>query len=96
VSLHGRRSNSHGVGARLELKTDGQRQVRDLYPANSFKSRSACAVHFGLGDATRAGRLTVRWPSGLVQEFTDLAADQHVVLTEGDATIGTLARVNRY
>ena len=40
-------------------------------------------VHFGLGDATRIDRLTVRWPSGAVQNLSDLAADRHVVITEG-------------
>ena len=40
-------------------------------------------VHLGLGDATQIERLTVRWPSGAVQELHDLAADQHVLITEG-------------
>ena len=32
---------------------------------------------------SRIDRLTIRWPSGTVQEFTDLAADRHVVIDEG-------------
>jgi hypothetical protein len=40
-------------------------------------------VHFGLGDATTIDRLTIRWPSGTVQELTNLAADRHVVIEEG-------------
>ncbi len=91
VSLRGTRSNSNGIGARLELDFGDQRAVRDMYPANSFKSRSPNVVHFGLGQQSHARRLTIRWPSGLVQEFNDLAADQHVFLTEGKASIDTLA-----
>ena len=40
-------------------------------------------AHFGLGDDTKVDRLTIRWPSGLVQELTDMPADQHVLITEG-------------
>ena len=42
-----------------------------------------CRVHFGLGDATKIDRLTIRWPSGAEQTLDDLAADRHVVITEG-------------
>jgi hypothetical protein len=42
-------------------------------------------VHFGLGDAKLIDRLTIRWPSGTVQELTGLAADRHVVIDEGIA-----------
>jgi hypothetical protein len=28
-------------------------------------------------------KLTVTWPSGLVQEFTDVAGDRHVLIKEG-------------
>jgi hypothetical protein len=40
-------------------------------------------VHFGLGDETSVDRLTIRWPSGLVQELSGLAGDRHIVVEEG-------------
>ena len=40
-------------------------------------------VHFGLGDAAKVDRLTVRWPSGVVQTINVLAGDRHIVITEG-------------
>jgi enediyne biosynthesis protein E4 len=83
VSLRGRRSNPQGIGARLVATVNGQPRVRELYPVNSFRSQMPSRVHFGLGDATRVERLTIRWPSGRVQELTDLAADRHVEIDEG-------------
>jgi hypothetical protein len=63
----------------------GKILVRELFPQNSFRSQMPAQVHFGLGDATTIDRLTIRWPSGTVQELTDLAADRHVVIEEGTA-----------
>jgi hypothetical protein len=40
-------------------------------------------VHFGLGEATQIDKLTIQWPSGKVQELTNLPADRHIVVTEG-------------
>src|SRR5262249_60986164 len=84
VSLRGRpapagapSSNRLGVGARLVAEVRGQQLVRELYPVNSYLSQAPSLVHFGLGDADRVDRLTVRWPSGKVQVLRDLAADAH-------------------
>jgi hypothetical protein len=85
VSLRGTRSNRLGIGARLVAEVGGQPLVRELFPLNSFRSQMPNIVHFGLGSATRVDRLTIRWPSGAVQELTDLAGDRHVVVEEGKA-----------
>jgi hypothetical protein len=44
--------------------------------------RSDPRVHFGLGSATSVD-LEVRWPLGLVERLTNIAADQLVFLVEG-------------
>ncbi len=84
VSLRGTRSNSLGVGARLVAEVAGQRLVRELYPASTFLSQNPNHVSFGLGDATVVDRLVIRWPSGLEQPLTNIAADQHIEVTEGE------------
>ncbi|MCZ7638687.1 MAG: ASPIC/UnbV domain-containing protein [Verrucomicrobia bacterium] len=38
--------------------------------------------NFGLGDATKAGVVRIEWPSGAVQELTDVAANQILTVTE--------------
>jgi hypothetical protein len=93
VSLRGRRSNRLGIGSRLTAQAGGRQVVRELYPLNSFQSQMPSVVHFGLGDATRVDHLTIRWPSGKVQELADLAADRHVVIDEdkeGAAAVETV------
>ena len=82
VSLRGRTSNRPGIGARLTATVSGRQVVRELYPQNGFHSQMPGRVHFGLGEARKVDRLTIRWPSGSVQTLDDLAADRHVVITE--------------
>jgi hypothetical protein len=93
VSLRGTASNRLGIGARLIATVAGRDLTRELYPHNSFRSQMPSRVHFGLGDATRIDRLTIRWPSGAVQELHDLAADRHVVITEGKTGPGATETV---
>jgi hypothetical protein len=83
VSLRGTQSNRLGIGARLTAVVNGQTRVRELYPANSFRSQAPCRVHFGLGGADRVERLTIRWPGGSEQVLADLAADRHILVEQG-------------
>jgi hypothetical protein len=83
VSLRGTKSNRRGIGTRLIAEVAGRKIVRELYPANTFSSQAPAQVLFGLANDTRIDKLTVRWPSGHVQELTDLAVDRHIVIEEG-------------
>jgi hypothetical protein len=93
VSLRGKpgdqapTSNRLGIGARLTAWANGQQLVRERYPTNSYRSQMPSVVHFGLGDATRVERLEIQWPSGLKQVLTDLAADRHVLVEEGNPVV---------
>ncbi len=82
VSLQGTKSNSLGVGSKLECIVNGKTLYRELYPGVSFLSQRPAFVNFGLDDATTIERLTVRWPSGETQEFTDVPVNTHILLTE--------------
>jgi enediyne biosynthesis protein E4 len=93
VSLRGTKSNRQGIGARITAEANGLTQTREMYPVCSFLSQAPNVVHFGLGDAPVVERLTIRWPSGRVQELTGLRADRHIVVDEardGDAAVSTV------
>jgi hypothetical protein len=91
VSLRGTKSNGLGVGARLVAEVAGRRIVRDLFPANAFVSQTPHEVYFGLDQATQVDRLTIRWPSGAIEELSAVAVDRHIVVREGES--GELASV---
>jgi hypothetical protein len=82
VTLRGKKSNRQGIGARLTAVANGQPLVREMYPINSFRSQMPNIVHFGLGDSSKVDKLTIRWPSGKIQELADVAADRHIVIDE--------------
>ena len=87
VTLHGVKSNREGIGARLVAESNGRKIVRELFPNNGFMGQNAAHVHFGLGQATKLDKLTIRWPSGVVQEFKDLDINRHVRFTEESSNI---------
>ena len=84
LSTVGMQSNRDGIGARILVEAGGVRQIREVGAGSSFLSHNDLRVHVGLGEAEKVERLEIRWPSGLVQEFSDLQADRFWVLTEGE------------
>ncbi|HEY3757510.1 MAG TPA: FG-GAP-like repeat-containing protein [Opitutaceae bacterium] len=82
VHLRGSRSNRYGVGAIVRLETAGGVQVRPLVLARGLMSSSEPMLHFGLGAETRIQRLTVEWPSGCTQSFSDLPVDVRFTVRE--------------
>jgi hypothetical protein len=82
----GTQSNRYGVGATVRIETAAGRQVRTLVLARGVLSNSEPILHFGLGDDTVIRRLTVEWPSGIVQEFENLAVDRRFTITEPEKT----------
>ncbi|MBI2505053.1 MAG: CRTAC1 family protein [Candidatus Latescibacteria bacterium] len=85
VRTVGTKSNRDGIGARLELWVGGHRQVREVISGASYLSTHDLRVHFGLGASQRVDRLDIYWPSGQVDRWEDLDADQFLVVCEGGA-----------
>jgi len=83
VRTVGTKSNRDGIGARLELWAGGRRQVREVASGASYLSTHDLRVHFGLGTSERVDRLDIYWPSGQVDRWKDLDADQFLVVREG-------------
>ena len=92
VALRGTVSNRFGVGATVRLESAAGSQVRQLVLARGYQSSSEPIVHFGLGGDALIKRLTVEWPSGLRQIFTDLAVDRRFTITEPSGPAPVLAR----
>lgn len=82
-ALTGTKSNRDGIGAVIKVvsKTVGP-QFNHKTSAVCYASSSDGPVHFGLGPDTRADSVEIRWPSGIVQKLSNVAADQIVKITE--------------
>jgi len=83
--LEGKDCNRDAVGAKVTLVSGGHRQVAQRMGGGSYQSANDPRLHFGLGAGERIESVEVRWPSGKVDQYHDLAADTGYHLREGDA-----------
>ncbi len=82
IRLKGTQSNQFGVGATVRLEAEGKSQVRYFTQARAWLSASEPIMQFGLGNTTRIDSLTVDWPCGPRQSFTNLEAGRFYTITE--------------
>ena len=75
-------SNPFAIGARVDIRSGGQRQIVDHLPTQGFQSAMHTPVHLGLGDNDTVDTLRVIWPDGTVTLRTGVAADQVVTITK--------------
>ena len=82
IALQGTVSNRSGIGSVVRIETASGHQVRHLVLARGSLSNSEPVLHFGLGEDGVIKRLSVSWPSGHVQEFTDLPVNRRFAISE--------------
>ncbi|MBN1774628.1 MAG: VCBS repeat-containing protein [Deltaproteobacteria bacterium] len=85
VRLAGTDSNAAAIGAVVTAHAGGRTLLRQVEGGSGTGVQSSMALHFGLGEATTVETATVRWPSGLVEEYRDLEVDRRVEWREGEA-----------
>ncbi len=77
------KSNRDAIGARIRVKAGARILIDEVRSGSSFISNNDMRVHFGLGSATKIDWVEVRWPSGLLERFDNLAVDSIHTLKEG-------------
>src|SRR5262245_42650775 len=92
IKLIGVKSNRNGVGARIKVVTDGRTQIDEVRSGGSYYSQNDLRVHFGLGKATKAQAIEVRWPSGAIDILNDVTAGHVVFIKEGAGQIKPTAQ----
>ena len=81
--LVGSKSNRAAIGARVTIHTGAMTQFDEVRSGGSYLSQSDLRLHFGLGSAARVDLVEVRWPTGKVESFKDVAADKIYTIVEG-------------
>ncbi len=98
LELEGRRTNPNAIGARVQVTAAGSsggaplRLTREVNGGNGFASQSAYGLHFGLGQSDRIEKVTVFWPSGIVQEVAGLSVDRRYRVVETGEVMAPDAR----
>jgi hypothetical protein len=83
IKTVGMRSNRDGIGARAEVRAGSLRQFDEVRSGGGYLSQNDLCLHFGLGNAAMVDELTISWPSGIVDRWTNIPADQRIVAEEG-------------
>jgi hypothetical protein len=87
LRLVGEKSGKTPVGARVTCRVGGRTSTRWLTSGTSYLSSNDPRLFFGLGPDRSIERLEVRWPSGLVQGWSNVAADRMLELREGSEPV---------
>ena len=88
VRLVGTRTNRAAIGSRVIVEAEGRRQIQEVRSGGSFCSQSDLRLHFGLGRAREATRLTIKWLGGGQEILERVPANRLVVIQEGKGIVG--------
>jgi hypothetical protein len=79
-------SNRSAIGTIVRAKAfyDGadRSQMRQISGGDGWLSQNSLDVSIGFGAATNIELLHIEWPSGIVQEFQNVAVDQTLIIEE--------------
>src|SRR6185369_9879294 len=67
------------------VETDRLRKTRIVQAGSGFLSQHSKELLIGLGASERVSKLTVNWPSGGTQVFTDVPLNARIRIVEGSA-----------
>ena len=74
------------IGAVVTVTAGGRSHARTLQPGSSYLSSHDPRLHFGLGAATEAASIAVRWPDGTHETFPGGPLDRTIELCRGSGT----------
>ena len=79
------RSTRDALGAVVTVEAGGVKRAQVVAAGYSFLSSGSKALFYGLGDAAKADRVTVLWPSGRRTERRDVPAGRLALVESRDA-----------
>ena len=82
VKLIGAGANRDAIGAKIQVKTANQTQIREIYAGDSYMSFSSLVAEFGVGNATRIETLQITWQNGEIQKLHNVPANQQIRITQ--------------
>ncbi len=83
VKLVGTADNRDSIGSKVRVVAGGLTQIREINAGASYMSFNSLTVEFGLGQESAVDLLEVVWPNGEIERFSDVRANQRIVVTQG-------------
>src|SRR5262249_4035887 len=85
LQLRGVSASRDAVGAIVRARALGSVRVQQVTAGDGYYASNQKQLVFGLGESGSVDELVVRWPSGLEQRFSGVAADREYILVEGSS-----------
>ena len=95
VELRGTSCNRDAVGTQVKVVSGPLVQLDELHSGRGYQSHYGSRLYFGLGRHEHVDQIEVRWLGGPVERFSNIAADQRVVLWQGQGKAESPANVTR-
>ena len=84
LNLKGLADNKSAIGTKVEVFSDGIRQKYEIYGSNGYLGQNSPYLTVGLGQAKQADVVRLLWPTGVVQDEVEIAANQQKDIQEID------------
>ena len=82
LSLQGVASNRDAIGSTVTVEAGKKRLVRQVTAGGSYLSQGDTRLLIGVDSAVKA-KVSIRWPSGLVQTLDNVPVDTPLLIVEG-------------
>jgi len=92
VFLEGETSNKDALGAKVVIAIDDYKMERIIRTGSSYLSQSELVASFGLGNHTTVDSLSIIWPSGKIDTFTNIKNNRELFIKEGSSRAEALSR----
>src|SRR2546427_8258537 len=84
LALKGLADNKSAIGTKVEVFSDGIRQKFEIYGSNGYLGQNSPYLTVGLGQAKEADIVRMLWPSGVLQDEIEVAANKEHSFLEMD------------
>ena len=85
INFNGNTSNKLGIGAKIIIHTNNQKQIFENYLTRGYMSSVSPKLNVGLGNSAMIDSLAIIWPGGKTEKLKAIAANQIISLAQSNA-----------
>lgn len=83
--VSGNNRSAIGSIARIKTSINGQSiwQMREITSVSGHNGQNMMDMHFGTATATIIDSLIIEWPTGIIEVYSNISANQYLIVTKG-------------
>jgi hypothetical protein len=85
IQFEGEGANTQGIGAKVIVFSNGNRQMQEHFTTRGFQSSVAPGLHFGFGEESQIDSVLVVWPDKRYQILKNVSSRQRLTLRQSEA-----------